>query len=515
MLAPGGVLWLLRHELRLGWRRWSTATRKRGLGTIVFYVLAAAFLLFGGYWAARLLAYVPAILDPTALTVIGLVLALLFSFMLSQALMLIVEAIYQRGDLDLLLASPVPPWRLLLVRMAAISINVALFYLVLLCAVFIYLPFFGAWRWMALMPSVLALALLATSAALLLARAMFQLFGPKRTRVIAQIAAGLIGAGFFLALQAQNFMPGEQRAQVWTDLMAHATPILGDVSSLLSLPARAALGQPAAFAVWTTVALGGYVAAVWWFASRFTANAAAIAGLGARKRRADVRARRMRGGLGMSLVRKEWRLLARDPLLLSQIMLQLLYLLPLFFVFGARLGEDGIERFGVAAFAATFVLLATSLAASLAWLTVSAEDAPDLIAAAPVPHDEVANAKAFAAGAPVLLLMLAPSLGAAWLSPAAGAWMFVGCVASIASVCLIQVWYRTPGSRKDFRRRRRGSFMVGFAQFFITTGWTAATALAVSGWALASIIPALIALGVLLAMHESRPKAAAPGNDVA
>ncbi|MGH6951347.1 MAG: hypothetical protein ACREH4_10760, partial [Vitreimonas sp.] len=228
--------------------------------------------------------------------------------------------------------------------------------------------------------------------------------------------------------------------------------------------------------------------------------------LGARKRRAGERAKRMRGGLARSLVRKEWRLLARDPLLLSQIMLQLLYLLPLFFIFGARLGEDALERFGVAAFAATFVLLSTSLAASLAWLTVSAEDAPDLIAAAPVASDEVSNAKAFAAGVPVVLLMLAPSFGAALISPPAGAWLFVGCALSIASVCLMQVWYQTPGSRKDFRRRKRGSFMVGFAQFFITTGWTGSTAFAVSGWALASIIPGLIALGVLLAMHESRPK---------
>ncbi|MGH6952231.1 MAG: hypothetical protein ACREH4_15320, partial [Vitreimonas sp.] len=250
MFRPGGVLWLLRHELRLGWRRWSTATRKRGIGTIVFYVLAAAFLLFGGYWAARFLSYVPPLLEPGVLTILGLVLAFMFSFMVSSALMLIVEAIYQRGDLDLLLASPVPVWRLLLVRMAAISINVALFYVVLLGAVFIYLPLFGAWHWMALMPSVLALAMLATGAALLLARIMFQLFGPKRTRVIAQIAAGLIGAGFFLAFQSQNFMPSEQRAQVWIDLMARATPILGDASSVLSLPARAALGQPQAFAVW-------------------------------------------------------------------------------------------------------------------------------------------------------------------------------------------------------------------------------------------------------------------------
>ena len=65
------------------------------------------------------------------------------------------------------------------------------------------------------------------------------------------------------------------------------------------------------------------------------------------------------------------------PLLLSQILLQLLYLLPLFFVFGARLGERTLDSVSASpAFAAAFVLLATSLAASLAWLTVSARTRP-------------------------------------------------------------------------------------------------------------------------------------------
>ena len=44
--------------------------------------------------------------------------------------------------------------------------------------------------------------------------------------------------------------------------MTRATPVLGDASSPLSLPARAALGEPRRSLVWMTLALGGYVAAV-------------------------------------------------------------------------------------------------------------------------------------------------------------------------------------------------------------------------------------------------------------
>jgi hypothetical protein len=37
-------------------------------------------------------------------------------------------------------------------------------------------------------------------------------------------------------------------------------------------------------------------------------------------------------------------------------------------------------------------------------------------------------------------------------------------------------------------------------------GWIGATALAVSGWVLPAVVPGLIAVGLLLALHESRPQ---------
>jgi ABC-2 type transport system permease protein len=208
-----------------------------------------------------------------------------------------------------------------------------------------------------------------------------------------------------------------------------------------------------------------------------------------------------------TLVGKEWRLLRRDPLLLSQILMQLFYLLPLFLVFGTRLGEDGFDRFAVAGFSSGFVLLVTSLAASLAWLTVSAEDAPDLITSAPVSRDRIETAKAMAAGIPAALLLVPPAVGASIVvAPMAGFWLLLGGGAAIVSTCLIAIWHQTPGNRKQFRRRTRGSLLLNLGRSFVAMGWIGATALAVSGWALAAIIPALISLGLLLALHESRPR---------
>ncbi len=512
MFGPGGVLFLLRHEMLLIWRNFRATGKGRHVRRIIFYSLMIALLGFGGYWVARLLSEVTPEPTPLMLGAVGAAFVILFSLMLSQALMLITESLYQRGDLDLLLSSPVPLWRVLIVRMSAIAINVGLLYLILTGAVFVWLPYFGGWAWMSFAPSVLLLTLFATAAGLVLARVMFATIGPRNTRTIAQILASLVGAAFFIATQIPRLTEDETRAQAMRELFERAVPILGDASSPISLPARAAFGIGVDFWIWALVSLAAFILAVWWYASNFAADAAAISGVGGRKRRVARAAQKMQSGVRQTLVRKEWRLLRRDPLLLSQILLPLLYFIPLFAVFGSRFGDQGFDRISAAGFASAFVLMLTSFAASLAWLTVSAEDAPDLIASAPVSRDEIDNAKALAAAVPSVALLLPPAIGAAiFVTPAAGFWMVIGGAAAIISTCLIAIWHQTPGSRKQFRRRTRGSLMLNFGRSFVALGWIGATGLAVSGWAIFAILPALVSLGLLLALHESRPPVAERG----
>lgn len=508
MFGPGGVLFLLAHEMRLAWRGWRAASRSRGAGSWVLYIFLAVMLGFMSFWIARGLSYVEPTIGATSVGLITAVFAVLASLMLSQALLLITEALYQRGDFDLLLSSPLPPWRILTVRMAAIAVNVALLYLLLAGAVFLWLPLFGGWAWMGMLPAVLGLALLVTAFGLLLTHGLTLVLGPRNTRVAAQVLGAIIGGAAFLAFQSPNLLPRSERAEYMERGVQALTNWFADTQSPWALPARAVLGDAGAIAIWLTACIAIYAIAVWWFGLGFARAAASNAGAGARKRR-DTRVARTEGGLTRSLVRKEWRLLWRDPLLLSQILLQLIYLLPLFFVFARSMNEGEFGRAQISLFSGAFVLLSATLASSLAWLTVSAEDAPDLIAAAPIARDKAEQAKAIAAATPVAVLMLVPILGAAFIAPMAGFWLALGVGAAIISACCIAIWHQKPGSRKDFRRRRAyGSFGSAMGQAFVLMGWSAATGLAVNGWPLASIIPALIALGLLLALHESRPKPA-------
>src|SRR5262249_21777837 len=142
-------------------------------------------------------------------------------------------------------------------------------------------------------------------------------------------------------------------------------------------PARAMTGDIVATLLWIVLCAVLFPLGVFIFSRRFVADAAAASAMGGKKKRADVRVAEVRGGVMRSIVRKEFRLLIRDPVLLSQIGLQLVYLLPLGFV----LLRPGSNNFQIteAAFVPALTLLSSALAGSLIWVTVSAEDAPDLI----------------------------------------------------------------------------------------------------------------------------------------
>jgi hypothetical protein len=87
---------------------------------------------------------------------------------------------------------------------------------------------------------------------------------------------------------------------------------------------------------------------------------------------------------------KEWTLLQRDPWLMSQILMQLLYLLPPAFILWRNFHEGS----GASTLLVPILIIAAGqLAGGLAWLAISGEDAPDLIASAPVTNACVLRAK--------------------------------------------------------------------------------------------------------------------------
>ena len=497
MSRPDTMVWLAGHELRLGWRDWvslmTAGGRNRARTVFVVLIVFAAFMHLFAYWIVA--GYADATIASDTATLVGLTgtLVLSWSLLLSQAMESVTRAFYARSDLDLILTSPISARKVFSVRMGRIA-GAAVIVAVLLAAPFInVLAMLGGSRWLAAYGVVAAMGAVATAAALALTIALFRLVGARRTRLIAQILAAVIGAAFVIGLQiaaifsAGNISRFTALQSEW--MLSHAP----NTSSAFWWPAHAVLGDPRAFSAVVAFGFAVLAIAIAVFSGRFGEHALAAAGVSA----TIVRQRRWRLGFrrrspSRVLRQKEWTLLARDPWLVSQTLMQILYLLPpaLLLWVTFRHGDSYVVLIPVV------VMAAGQLAGGLAWLSISGEDAPDLVASAPIAAGRILRAKIEAVigmialvVAPIVAVLAFDSLFAALVTA-------LGVLTAAAAATLIQICFRTQAKRNQFRRRQTSSRIATFAEAFSSIAWAATSALAAAATWFA-VFPALIAFGIL------------------
>ena len=510
LAAPRPPLWwtLVRHEWRLtmrdvrGGRRGKAARvvpRKRAR-RVVAYAAAAVVLHLGGALALLLPSHWR--VSPASRVAAALVVAFLFTLMLSTAMSRIVAAFHERRDLDLLLAAPIPGGLILAVRAGTVALAVAALF-----AVFVY-PIAdvgvasGRWWLASLYPLVPAMALMATAVALAITDVVVRAIGVRRARVGLQIFSALVGASFYLASQARQFLPQADTARLYRWLAAGAQD--GHVAWPLDVAARLAGGDVAAWVVLTSASVVLFAASVRHARRRFVdvARTPEADGRVVHSDRAVV-ARRIAAGFARgpfaTLLVKEWRLILRAPQLLSQILLQLLYLVPLMFAaFGRHgAGSQAGGAWSAAAFAAGIVGVAGTLATALTWLTVAAEDAPDLLAGSPRTRATILMAKLAAGALPPVAIVAVAALGTGRRSIVDAMVVFGFGVLSCASAAVLAAGSQAVGKRTDFQRRHRGRglwALVDALQFLL---WASTAGAAVAGHWIASVCLAAVALAIV------------------
>ena len=139
--------------------------------------------------------------DPPTLTVITGGALLSWSLMLSQAMESVTRAFYARSDLDLILSSPAAPSRAFAVRIATVALSVAAMAMLIAAPFINVLALRGGAQWLGAYGVFAAMGAAAAALAVALTVGLFQPIGPKRTRLIAQIVAAVIGAAFVIGLQ--------------------------------------------------------------------------------------------------------------------------------------------------------------------------------------------------------------------------------------------------------------------------------------------------------------------------
>jgi ABC-2 type transport system permease protein len=473
--------WFARHEARLAWRDWLSLMSgggRRHTGTVVVGFLAFAVILHGLAW---IMLYSSASLgdsaDTQVLSSLTVSLVLAWSLMVSQAMETVTRAFYARGDLELILTSPAAASRLFAVRLAAMAATVVAMSLVLAAPFIHVLVLLGGVRWFSGYIVAVALAIDAAAVAIVVIVAMFHWLGARRTRFVAQIVAAVIGAAFAITLQFATIISYGEMPDASFTQVAGLVRAASD-SRAIRWPAPEFLADPVALVSLVGASLAALTVVIFVFAPRFGQFALAAGGVSrGAPRRAQGRRVFRASSPAWALRRKEWTLVLRDPWLMSQTLMQLLYLLPAVFLLWRNFRGVG----GSAMLVPILIVAAGQLGGGLAWLAVSGEDAPDLIASAPMPAWRVLRAKTEAVLGGVVLIF-APFVGLfALIKPFPALVALAGVVIAAGSSMAIQYWFRAQATRSVFRRRQTSSRVATITEALSSTGWAATGAMAVWG----------------------------------
>ena len=506
MSSAAALTWFARHEIRLAWREWlamMTAGRKgRKRAAIIGLIVFAAIMHLPAYAVIGRFADLQAPLDKPTLIVMSATIFLAWALMLSQAIESVTRVFYARADLDLIMSSPVRLANVFSVRIAAIALSVMAMALLLSTPFVDVLVIGGGIRWFAAYGVVIAIGLSAAAVAIAVTIVLFHLIGPSRTRLVAQILAAIVGAGFVIALQIAAILSYgtlSRFAVLTSDAAAAFAP---DLDSVVWWPARAALGDGEALLLLLAggLILLGAVMAI--FSPRFADTVVRVSANAAPALQ-GARIKAFRSGSRQQALRwKEFVLLRRDPWLVSQTLMQLLYLVPPALMLWRSFAESSDA---IVLITPVMVMAAGQLAGGLAWLTISGEDAAGLVATAPLPPSRVTRAKIevvlIAIGAifaPLIVALI-------FASPFQAAVTASGIIIAAASATAIQLWFRVQARRSQFRRRQTSSRLATFAEAFSSIGWAATAALALS-IPIAALATGLMTACILVAAWKISPR---------
>lgn len=501
-LKPGSAAWLLAHECRLAFYDMGESkpgrAAARGMSMFGMWLISLMYIFAHvGVWL--LMRKMPSLQEAVPAPLLmgaGIAMLVVFSFMLSLGLTRSVRALFERGDLDLLLSSPLSSKTIFVVRLTGIIFSVGIWFFALLTPVANIGLILGQWRWLGIYPALLAMTVLAAALAMLLTLSLVKSLGVRKTKTVAQILGALTGAGMFIITQLFGNLGKETRDGVLQHIMPWFQPGGAlDADSLIWIPAKALFGSSTAIAGFLL-----FSGLIYWLTVQSThrffvtgvqqavgqVRKAMPAGEGS-----ALHTTRFGRSLRATIIVKEWRLIARDPNLISQVLLQLLYIAPLFFlIFKSKALLPGV--------ASGLVFLAASLAGSLIWIIIAAEDAPDLLQAAPVKANLILTSKLLAAVLPVLMLILPVLLWLLIQQFLLGLAVIACTLAAMLSSAVIHLWQSKPANRAQFNKRGHTQLMAGLLEAATSFSWAACIVVGMlyGVWLAVPLLTAALALGI-------------------
>lgn len=504
---------LLSNEITVRWREMTGETKPATLVITALAVLGLVGLILAGV-ASSLRGVLTHPLPPEAVYLAALVLVVLFPFGVSTGINHAVIAMFDRGDLDLLASSPISSRTIFTSRVLAVSVGVFLGLGLFMVPVALLGLILGLPQLLGVIPTILALAVTCASVGMLITLLLVRLLGPRRARTVSQLIAALTVLVLFLVSQLPALL-GTDRFDI-RSLVERLSPYFEQggllaADSLLWLPARSMLLHP----LGTLVAFALAGAIMWLTVTLLHRSFAHGVGLsdGVKRRHRNTDGAvsfKQRSPTGV-LLNKEWRLVLRDPFLISQVLLQIIYLLPAAYLLFFQ-GDNTLAGMLDLApgIAVLLVAISGTLAASLARIVFVGEESIDLLYVSPVGRQRVRRAKMLAALIPVLTLTVTLSIVLAFTNPIAGALSVVVATVCAVSVVVLRSWNPAEAKRKDlFKNKGMGDPIITFMEGLLPFGWAAATYLLATSniWSVALLAVCAAAIGFSYArVRRVRPE---------
>ena len=473
MFPPGSLLWLLKHELRLWWR---DLTSQPGGRLIAILISSGLFLLLGLWGLGGLIGSQPATdlqdLPDAALWVAVVLWLILFELSFVQAITLSLVRIFERGDLDLLVSSPLPERVIFASRLLMIVLRQILSFWwvwILFVALTLAIP-----PLLNSIPVFLLLLINSASLAMLTTLKLVEWMGAKQARAVSQLlSVGLSVALLLVARLASG--NGSSALQSWGELFSPDSPL--GVNSWIWFPARAALGDLPSLLLNLGISWG----LAWWSVEGL--HHSFIQGtqhsLTTNRSSSPTPAPeiRFRAQLFFLVISKEWRLILRNPYLLSQIGLQLFSCVLLLFVIP---GAGLLAWIDLAhLLAAVTCVISYLLVSALASICISGEEAMDLLRSAPVARVRLQRLKLLSILIPVWMLFLGVLgvLALRGIDWQIALWVNLG---STISAALLGLWNAQPRPLGDLATRQKApdaDLVLSVLSFLCPYTWSAAAIL--------------------------------------
>ncbi|HQT64732.1 MAG TPA: hypothetical protein PLT25_08415 [Acidocella sp.] len=399
MFKPTSFSWLFAHEINLLWRNSILIRTSRHVIIPVIFVgvvfqavaLGIAYFLRGQNFSL-----------PVMIVAANINLIFLFGLMLSRAMTSAIDVLYARGDADFLLASPIPPVRILAVRMLGVTASVAAPWMLLTGVLANAFAIFGKPQALAAYIMIPMEAAVATSLAFLLVVVLVSKLGPRQARRVSHSLALVVGVVIFALGQAPHYIPASSLRGLWLALM----PNDQNINAPIWLPARAMLGQAIPVLIICTLCTGFFLAVLFGRAKQYadgTISAASYAG--------DSPPQRDNGHFRQAplaaTMLKNLRILLRFPGLVTQTVYRSLTLVPVLMILTGRVAIGT----GPEVVVPLLVFLTGQLALFFVSIITGGDQAPELLASAPVLAATGRKAAYAAAGYASLVVMALPVIG--------------------------------------------------------------------------------------------------------